>query len=366
MLFLFVRTLPVFSSPVNDPGIVDTLQPILEKHHVPAIAGAIVTADGPAVMGAVGVRKMGTNIAATVDDLWHLGSNTKAMTATAVALLVEQGNLTWETTLADVFPELAPRMRPAFTNVTVRQLLSHRAGLPPNLDWSALAKKGTVHEQRLRALRLATAEEPAFEIGGKFHYSNLGYVIVGAMMDKVTGRSWEETMREQLFAPLKMTSAGFGGTGTRGKIDQPWPHTAGAKPTAQNGPSVDNPAVISPGGRVHCTLADWSKFIADQLLGARGEAALLKPESYAALHAPAGSNDYALGWGVTRRGWGGGTVLTHSGCNTMNYSVAWLSPKRNFAVLVCINQGDDVAAKAADEAAAALIGLWQRGAVSTR
>jgi hypothetical protein len=62
-----------------------------------------------------------------------------------------------------------------------------------------------------------------------------------------------------------------------------------------------------------------------------------------------------LGWIVTERKWGGGKVLTHNGSNTMNYSVAWVAPKRKFAVLVCTNQGGEEAAKACDEAAGTLI-----------
>lgn len=341
----------------GDPAVTAALQPILEKHRLPALAGAIVTGSGQVDLGVVGVRKAGDPTAATVGDLWHLGSNTKAMTAAVAAGLVEQGKLAWDTKLADVFPELAPQMRPSFHAVTLRQLLTHRAGLARDLDWRALEREGSAQDQRLRALRLATAEEPAHEIGGASHYSNLGYAIVGAVLERVTGRGWEETIREELLVPLEMASAGFGGTGTRGHVDQPWPHTAAGKPTAENGPAVDNAAVIGPAGRVHCTLADWAKFVADQLRGARGEPALRKPATYATLHAAEGPGGFAMGWAVTRRDWGGGTVLTHSGCNTMNYSVAWLAPQRNFAVLVCVNQGDDEAGKAADEAAGALIRL---------
>jgi hypothetical protein len=64
-----------------------------------------------------------------------------------------------------------------------------------------------------------------------------------------------------------------------------------------------------------------------------------------------------MGWLVTERPWGGGRVLTHAGSNTMNYAVAWLAPRRDFAVLAATNLGGNKAASACDEAAAALIGL---------
>ena len=152
--------------------------------------------------------------------------------------------------------------------------------------------------------------------------------------------------------------AGFGGVGTPGKVDQPWGHTKKEKPVAGNGPKVDNPQVIGPAGVVHCTIEDWAKFIADQLRGEAGMKALLTKESYAFIHSPPFGGEYAYGWLIAQREWGGGTVLTHAGCNTMNYAVAWVAPKRGFAVLVCINQGDDEAAKACDEAAGKLIGLY--------
>ena len=177
------------------------------------------------------------------------------------------------------------------------------------------------------------------------------------MLERAGGAPWEEQIEAKLFRPLGMTGAGFGGTGTPGKLDQPWGHTAGAKPVGGNGPAVDNPPVMRPAGGVHASLADWAKFAADVLRGARGEPSLLQPETARALRTPPFGGDYALGWLVVPRPWAGGMALTHAGCNTMNYAVAWLAPAKDFAVLVCANQGDGEAAKACDEAASALIGL---------
>src|SRR4029453_16894254 len=139
------------------------------------------------------------------------------------------------------------------------------------------------------------------------------------MAERVTGQSWEALIQELLFQPLGITSAGFGGTGTPGQLDQPWPHRADGTATPNNGPSVDNPPVMAAAGTVHSTLTDWARYIADQLRGARGGSALLGSEAYWTLHTPPFGGDYALGWGVRERSWGGGHVLTHSGSNTMNY-----------------------------------------------
>jgi len=115
--------------------------------------------------------------------------------------------------------------------------------------------------------------------------------------------------------------------------------------------------VLTPAGRVHCTIQDWGKFIADQLRGARGEPALLQAASYQKLHTPPFGGEYALGWIVVERDWGGGKVLNHAGDNTMNFANVWVAPRRDFAILVCVNQSGDTAFQASDEAVSSLIKL---------
>jgi hypothetical protein len=161
-----------------------------------------------------------------------------------------------------------------------------------------------------------------------------------------------------------MKSAGFGGTGMLGRIDEPWPHTADGQPTSQNGPEMDNPPVMGPAGRVHCSIQDWGRFIQDELRGARGEPALLKPASYQTMQTPPFGGDYALGWLVGQRDWAGGKALNHGGDNTMNLANVWVAPGRDFAILVCVNQSGDAAFKASDEAVGALIDLVKKQGLS--
>lgn len=342
----------------GDQAITALLEPIRAKYGLPALCAAVLTSKEPAVIGAVGVRKAGTEIPATIDDKWHLGSNTKAMTASLAGLLVEEGLLRWELTIGETFPELASDMNSDLKKATLRQLLSHRAGLPANIDWRRISEKGSLREQRYNVVKTACSQKPLAKPGRKFAYSNLGYVIAGAMIERVTSASWETEMQKRLFAPLGMASVGYGGAGTPGKIDQPWSHLAGGKPLPANGPDVDNPLVMAPAGCAHCTMADWALFIADQLRGARGEKGLLRPDTYRVLQTPVNGGDYALGWLAVKRDWAGGMALAHQGSNTMNYANAWLAPARDFAVLVCANQGGDEAFQAADEAVGALIGYW--------
>ena len=349
----------VFCPVVGDEAVTQVLKPIRQKFNAPAMAAAVVTSDGIKFVGAVGVRKRGTEIPVGLDDLWHLGSDGKAMTSTLIARLVERGQLKWDTTLREVFPDIAPQMNPDFRKVTLLQVLSHRAGLPANLN--LIEYLGNDAEGlRSRAVLQELAKKPESNPGSKFAYSNLGYIIAGAVVERITGKSWERAITDEVFEPLGMKSAGFGGTGTPGQIDQPWPHTADGKPTMGNGSDVDNPPVMGPAGRIHCSIQDWAKFVQDQLRGARGEAALLKAESYRTLQTPPFGGDYALGWIVAQRDWAGGKALNHGGDNTMNFANVWVAPQRNFAILVCVNQSGDTAFKATDEAVGALIELVKK------
>jgi len=352
-------TAPAFCPVTGDEAVTEALKPIRQKFKVPAMAVAVVTSDGIKFVGAVGVRKRGTEIPVTLDDLWHLGSDGKAMTSTLIARLVERGQLKWDSALAEVFPDLAPQMNPEFQKVTLLQLLSHRAGLPANLNLGEYLGND-VESLRLRAVRQELAKKPQSTPGSRYAYSNLGYIIAAAAAEKATGKSWERAIADEVFAPLQMKSAAFGGTGTRGRIDQPWPHKDDGKPVAENGPETDNPPVMGPAGRIHCSIQDWAKFVQDQLRGARGEPALLKPESYQKLQSPPFGGDYALGWIVVQRSWAGGKALNHGGDNTMNFANVWVAPSRNFAIVVCVNQSGNTAFQATDEAVGAMIDLLKK------
>jgi CubicO group peptidase (beta-lactamase class C family) len=341
----------------GDQAVTRLLKPIRQKFGVPAMSAVVVTSRGVKFSGAVGVRKRGTDIPVTLDDEWHLGSDGKAMTSTLIARLVEQNRLKWDTSLAQYFPEFATTMHAGFREITLLHLLSHRAGLPGgNVRGYA---GDDVEGLRERAVRSELAKAPTYAPGSHYAYSNMGYIIAGAVAERITGRSWEDLMKTELFAPLQMKDAGFGGTGTSGQTDQPWPHTDDGEPTDFNGPAVDNVPILGPAGRVHCSMQAWATFIADQLRGARGETSFLTADSYRRLHSPPYGGDYALGWKVLERHWGGGKVLHHTGDNEMNRANVWVAPQRNFAILVCVNQGGQRSFEATDAAVEALIKLYQ-------
>jgi CubicO group peptidase (beta-lactamase class C family) len=336
------------AGPQDDARIAALLGPIREQYGLPALGGAIVDSAGLRAKAVVGVRKKGNDTEATADDLWHLGSDTKAMTATMIAALVEQGRLSWDSTLGAVFPDM--QLPGPVKGITLLQLLSHQAGIPANAEWSEISRAGSLVRQRRAAVaRLASMTLLSIP-GTTFSYSNWGYVVAGAMAEQVAGKSYEELMKAIVFDPLHMESVGYGAAGSRGGTDEPWGHTKDGAPSWG-----DNPLVMAPAGCVHCSLDDWGRFISDQLRGDEGKPALLKPESYLRLHSAPFGGTYALGWGVADRPWGGGRVLTHTGSNTMNMAVVRMAPARDFAVLVVCNEGG--AEKACDEAASGLISL---------
>ena len=279
-----------------------------------------------------------------------------------IARLVEQGRLTWDTTVGQTFPELKDKIHSAYHDVTLRQLLTHRSGLPEDRQPGPVFMRlrlltGPIREQRLTLVELALQQEPAAPPGTKMIYSNMGYAVAGAMAEQTTGQTWEDLLRDLLFTPLKMQTAGFGPPGTQGKVDQPRGHLTGdgGLMPLEPSPWADNPACLGPGATVHCSLADWGRFAALHLRGIQDRSKLLKPETFADLHRCPPDSDYALGWVQVERPWAGGQAFTHAGSNGHWYAVIWLAPKKDLAFLVATNCGPDRAGPACEQALAKLI-----------
>ena len=345
------------------------LEPIRAANRVPALACAVIRSNQIVGMGAVGLRKSDVPSApVTLADKWHQGSLTKSMTATLAAILVERGQIQWGTTLQDVFPSLAASMKPAWRTVRLDWLCSNRGGAPEDLNASGIgvelrAFRGTPTEGRRRLLERLTQRDPARTPGTAYEYSNAGFALAGHMLETVAGRPWEDLLTDTLFAPLGMTSAGFGAPATPLRIDQPWGHQriSGDNNPIEPGPAADNPPAMGPAGTVHCSLLDLATYAAFHLAGHHGDTPLLSQATMLKLHTAVPNNaGYAYGWNDTTRPWAGGTALTHSGSNVQWYSVIWLAPNRDFAVVVVCNiaapSGSDPGATATDQTAARMIG----------
>jgi CubicO group peptidase (beta-lactamase class C family) len=345
---------------LSPAGLAASLERIRHRCRVPALAGALIRDGQLVACEAVGIRHVGSAEAVSADDRFHLGSCTKAMTATVCARLVEQHQLRWDTTIDQVFPDLSPALHPDYRGVTLEQLLTHRSGLVEGFSFSTMIwpkiwkLAGPLDAQRRELLRLVLGDPPGHKPGSEYSYSNCGYAIAGALCERVTGQVWEDLIRRLLFEPLDMPSAGFGAPGDAGRDPQPWGHqlsfwTGRWTPMAP-GPQSDNPAVIGPAGNVHCSLRDWAKFAALHLGALDGAHAMLSPEMLHWLHSPRFGGDYAFGWTVAERDWAGGRALTHAGSNTLWFAVIWLAPRNKLGLLAATNLGTQMAFSACDAA----------------
>lgn len=297
----------------------ETTRTIIAEAHtsanLPAIGAVAFDSQKITTLIVSGTTRADQEIKATKDSVWHIGSDAKAMTATLMAVLVDKKLITWETTMADVFPKIADDFHPG-AHTKIIQLLSHTAGLPANPEPEArkLSRRDMV--------KLGLNHQPT----GNYLYSNFGYIIAGAVIEELLDTTWEEAIQEHLFTPLGIKSVGFGP-----------PKGSKAIHGHSNGEPLvhDNPPMYGPAGGLHLTLSDWVLFCQDQIKGHHGEGKLLTQASYQKLHTPV-KNNYALGWG-TRSEDGKVTALFHDGSNTMWYARAHLDLEEKNGYLVTLN-----------------------------
>lgn len=329
---------------------------------VPGMAVAAVLDGRIVAAGASGVRKLGDPAKVTVLDKFHIGSCTKSMTGTLAALLVADGRITWQTTVAEVFPDLD--IHPGYRKATLLQMASNSGGVPGNIPgdlWKQMvADRGKPESKQRDALvRALLKSPPAYPPGSNNIYSNGGFTIAGAMLERASKQPYAALARQRLFQPLGMDSAGFGAPATPGKVDQPYGHIKrlGFIVPVPPGPDADNPPAITPAGRVHLSILDFAKYTS---LHAGGTSlAPLNSKQLHFLHKPVPpSKEYAVGWLSLDRPWAHGKALNHNGSNTMNYAVMWLAPERRFAVVATANIDSAASVKACDEACAMMIGRY--------
>jgi CubicO group peptidase (beta-lactamase class C family) len=350
-----------------------TLTPFLSRYDLPALAAAVVKSGEIQAAGAVGTRRAGTNIPVTINDRFHLGSDTKAMTALLVARLVEEGKLHWDSTVVAVFPELSEKMDPEFRKVTLEQLLSHTGGLPSdnetfgNLLRESISQEGNLDELRYWLVGQWSRLPLASKAGTNFAYSNMGYMVVGAMMERVSGKTWDERITEQIFKPLNLKTAGLGPQASLGRIDAPLGHALinGKVKAFLAGPNGDNPPIIGPAGIAHMSILDFARWAGWNAGEGKREPKLIRPETLRKLHTPVitmpekkeaapgtpSHGRYALGWGELTVPWAPGPLLYHGGSNGLNLAHIWIDRNRDLAIVTATN----ISGRKADEGLLALV-----------
>jgi CubicO group peptidase (beta-lactamase class C family) len=344
------------------------LTPYLARYDLPALAAAVVQEGKIIARGAVGTRRAGAAIPVTLNDRFNIGSDTKAMTALLAAMLVEENKLRWDSTVAEVFPELSATMTPGLRRVTLEQLLSHTSGIPPdnqaleNLITKSLSQEGNLDEMRYWLVQQWSKKPLAAKPGAKFAYANMNLVLAGAMLERLTGKTWEELITERIFTPLGLETAGLGAQSSLGRIDAPVGHLKidGKLKAFLAGPNGDVPPIIGPAGNAHMSVLDfaaWAGWNAGQ--GKRGPA-LVRSETLRKLQTPViaipdkpdakpgtpKQGKYGLGWGEVTVAWAPSRLVTHSGSNTKNLAQIWLDTQRDFAMVLFTNIGGEQADQA--------------------
>ena len=308
----------------------------------PAMAAGIVTRDGLAWSGVRGVRRLGDSEAATDQDRWHIGSNTKAMTAAAYARLVERGLADWTTPLSDVFTGVT--IDPAFAATTPDDLARHVAGLTDQttlpLPMVARADTRPVVAQRAACVETALGKPPA-GTPGRFAYGNINYVLLGAAIERITGRPWEEVIAAEVFSPLGLSGAGLGAPmHDAAGMDNAWGHRGPPEartPVDPTTPGADNPPVLGPAGTAHMTLNDYARWL-QVMIGGRQD--WLSAEGVRGLTTPREGQPYARGWIVRPETWADGTTtIAHEGSNTLWHVIAVAAPDKGFGAFVLSNGG---------------------------
>ena len=309
--------------------------------NLPALGGGIIVGDRILAMGVSGTRKATGDTPVTLEDQWHIGSIAKSVTATLTAILIKEGVLTWDTVVTDVFQD--DTIHEEWGNVRALDLIRHRAGVSePNL---AAVVRGRTTEfppeiERVNWLFRDIFPDPPRS--KEFHYSNGGYILLGAMLEKLTDASWQDLVRTHIFEPLELSGSGFGAP----QGDQPWGHHfgehTGPMPIFPSGMVADNPPVIGPAGTLHMTLRDLGRYVQEHLHLYKDRSDIWSGEAFDVLHDPEDfSPPYAGGWAVDDDNpIFDGLFIHHNGSNSLWLAKAGFAPEQDMALFCASNYFD--------------------------
>ena len=296
LLFTFFLTLHIFSQDLNI--IADSLR---IKYKIPEIAFAVISIDRINEIQTFGFQKIESKNKedeAKLSDYFHLGSNTKAITGFICAYFVEQNKINWNTKFFDLFPSWRKKSSKDFYNITFADLLSHRARIQPytsGTEYKILPKFiGNKSEKRKQFCRYILENEPLKLNNKTFNYSNAGYCIAALMLEKVSGKSWEELVKMVLKEKLQLNYK-FGWP-NRFELNQPWGHWIENDTLKSLSPQTKyDLSLAEPAGDLSMQLTDYAKFIQLNLIGLDGKDNFLKAKTYDFLHY--GRKEYSIGWG---------------------------------------------------------------------
>jgi len=336
----------------------DYLDQVVERarkqFEVPGIAVAVVKDGAVVVAKGYGIRKLGETAPVTATSMFRIASNTKAFTTAALAMLVDEGKIHWDDRVIDRLPGFQMYDPYVTREMTIRDLLTHRSGLGLGagdlMFWPATDFTREEIIERIRFLK------PATSFRSRYAYDNLLYLVAGTVVANVSGKSWDDFVRDRIFTPLGMTHTNSSSRILATAADVATPHgRADGKlvPLAQT--DHDNNA---PAGSINSCVADLAKWVTLQLNhGQMGGIRLFSeaqskemwtPQTVLPIaDLPAGApaafgavqpnfNAYGLGWML--RDYRGRKMVGHTGVLAGYVSRVAMIPDLKLGVIVLTNQ----------------------------
>lgn len=317
----------------------DFIKAEMERQKIPGVSLAVVKDGKPIIVKGYGLANIEHQVPVKPETIFQSGSVGKQFTAMAVMMLVEDGKIVLDEKIGKYLGEVPS----ALANITIRHLLTHTGGMtgyPQGFDF----RKDYTEDELLKHAKDAPT---AFAPGEKWAYSNLGYLTLGVLISKVTGKFYGDFLKERVFTPLGMTTA-------RIISESDLVPNRAAGYTLRDG-VVMNQAWVSPSlnttadGSLYLTALDMIKWD-DALTNAK----LLSKASYDQMWTPARLADgkeqfYGFGWGLSRLN--GKRVIAHSGSWQGFKSIIARYPDNRLTVIVFANSAnanpDGIASKVA-------------------
>jgi CubicO group peptidase (beta-lactamase class C family) len=237
------------------------IENVLAEEDLAGIAWALVGENGEVSVGSAGLQDNSSGSAFAPDTRFHVGSLTKAMLATGVLSLATEGRIDLDVPAIRYLPHLFPDNPPAgFSDITVRHLLDHTAGLNDAHMWQIFSERADPDAQLITAfpdpkIQLQVRSQP----GSRFSYSNMGYTLLGMILESVVGTRYETYLDEHVLAPLRMHDSTFEFTTQEGEKADPtlaWGHVDDGSRYAASS------IFLRPAGQFTTTATDLARFAA--------------------------------------------------------------------------------------------------------
>nr|WP_162606491.1 serine hydrolase domain-containing protein [Jiangella asiatica] len=324
----------VASSPSKAAEVEAYLRERMAATDTPGLAYAIVSSESIEQVGTVGHDGAGSAITPSTPFLW--GSVAKPVTATTVMTLVEAGTVDLDAPVRTYLPEFTLADADSSERITVGDLLAQTSGIPDGTD--ATDRFDEREEPYEEAVAELADVEPLFPPGERHEYSSANYLVLGAVVEAVTGQDFTDYLHAHVLDPLGMTGVVTTPEDAAARVPDGHAYAFGRPITVTSHYDVAGPSYGYLGG----TVEDLARFTMDQLAGHHGGSRVVGPDSIADLHAGTAAvsdgHDYALGWRVDDRNSDLGTTTIWHGGGAQGYqAMTVLLPELDLGLVVLQN-----------------------------